>query len=92
LEYILTTPSSLHSIQQKNQGTSLFVLKLYLKVQQRETPVFVSAVINSAFINEQKTNFRWEITPVKNRKLDVEYINKYGGTEEQGEINVFSGR
>jgi len=46
-------------------------------------------VINSAFINEQKTNFRWEITPVKNRKLDVKYIDKYGGTEEQGEINVF---
>jgi len=46
-------------------------------------------VINSAFINEQKTNFRWEITPVKNRKLDVKYIDKDGGTEEQGEINVF---
>jgi len=41
------------------------------------------------FINEQKTNFRWEITPVKNRKLDVKYIDKDGGTEEQGEINVF---
>jgi len=29
------------------------------------------------------TNFRWEITPVKNRKLDVKYIDKDGGTEEQ---------
>jgi len=26
---------------------------------------------------------------VKNRKLDVKYIDKDGGTEEQGEINVF---
>jgi len=89
LEYILTTPSSLHSIQQKNQGTSLSVLRLYLKVQQREILSLFRLVINSAFINEQKTNFRWEITPVKNRKLDVKYIDKDGGTEEQGEINVF---
>jgi len=60
-------PSSLHSIQQKNQGTSLSVLRLYLKVQQREILSLFRLVINSAFINEQKTNFRWEITPVKNR-------------------------
>lgn len=58
-------------------------------MQQREILSLFRLVINSAFINEQKTNFRWEITPVKNRKLDVKYIDKYGGTEEQGEINVF---
>jgi len=51
--------------------------------------VIVSAIVNSTFLNEEKTNFRWEIKPVKNRKLDVEYIGKDGEIEEQGEINVF---
>ena len=51
--------------------------------------VTVVAVVDSAFLNEEKTNFRWEITPVKDRKLDVTYGGKDGLGQKQGEISVF---
>ncbi|GAB7086033.1 hypothetical protein [Marinifilum fragile] len=37
----------------------------------------------------ERTNFRWEITPVKDRKLDVTYGGKDGLGQKQGEISVF---
>ncbi len=51
--------------------------------------ITISAVVNSTFLNEETTNFTWEITPEKDRELDVVYIGKDGEVKSEGEISVF---